>query len=80
MRAINDLLQHPEFGIRELGQKAVRYRNERTLNELTESEYADLCRQLTDLDALERAADSAEERQALAAAVQFLATYLPVVL
>lgn len=80
MKTINALLEHGQFSVRELGQKAVQYQGQLERKEITPDEYANLRAQLLDLDALEKAAASAEERQALAEAVQFLARYLPMVL
>ena len=80
MTAMVDLLNHREPAIRELGQKAVRYRSQYDKGEITVTEYNSLCDQLTDLEALQAAAESAELRQAFAEAVGFLRTYLPVLL
>ena len=80
MRAINELLQHSDERVRELGQKAVRYKAQLDQQEIEPAEYASLRAQLVNLEALNEAADSADQRQALAEAVQFLSTYLPMVL
>lgn len=80
MKAIHDLLQHSEFRVRELGQKAVQYRNQLERAEISRAEYDNLVAQLTDLDALNQLATTEDERQALAKAVQFLATFLQAVL
>lgn len=80
MKTINDLLQHPEFSVRELGQKAVQYKGQLERAELSRYEYVNLVAQLTDLDALNKAATTEDERQAIAKAVQFLAAFLQAVL
>ncbi len=77
MKTINDLLQHAEPQVRELGQKAVRYRAQLDQAEISSEEYATLRAQLVDLEGLHSAVVRAEERQAIAQAVEFLQTYLP---
>jgi len=80
MNAITDLLQHRDFRVRELGQKAVQYKRQLEHKEITVEEYATLREQLLGLEALHQAADTAEERQALAVALQFLSTFLQAVI
>lgn len=76
MKIIGDLLQHGEPVIRDLGQRAVRYKAQRAHNEITQEEFESLCAQLLDLEALNAACTKEEERQQIALAVEFLKTYL----
>jgi hypothetical protein len=80
MKTIEDLRAHREDRVRDLAAKATRYRGWIDRQEVTPAEYQSLRAQLLDLQALHSTAVRAEERQALAEAVEFLKTWLPAVL
>ena len=80
MKTINELLQHSEEMVRELGQKAVQYKNQLERHELSPEEYGQLREQLLDLERLAKAAIRETNMQEVRVAVQFLLTYLPAVI
>lgn len=76
MKTIEDLRLLGDPFIRELAERAERYKTEYIEGRLSDAEYEKLCAELTDLDALRASANRADLELALAEAVQVLARFV----
>lgn len=74
--SIQALLTHREPLVRELAEKATRYKDEFDRGLINRAEYDSLCRQLVDLKALNERALATELRLELQQAVQILRAFL----
>ena len=80
MSNVDRLLTSTDADIRELGQKAVRYKAQFEQGKITRLEYDSLCRQLVALDGVDQAAKSAEVKAEFQQAVQIARAFLGVFL
>ena len=80
MSNVDRLLTSTDADIRELGQKAVRYKAQLEHGKLSREEYESLCRQLVAMRAVDQAAKSAEIRSEMQQAVQIARAFLGVLL
>lgn len=73
---ISALLGHENRQIKDLAERAQRYKAQLDAIEITKAEYDQLCRQLLSLEAIDEAADDAETRKQIQQAVEILRTFL----
>lgn len=74
--SLDRLLAHGNATVREIGQKAVRYKAQLEQKKITQAEYDTLCNQLVNLEELDAAANTAEERLELQQAIQVARAFL----
>lgn len=80
MNNVDRLLTSKDPDIREMGQKAVRYKAQLEQSKLSQEEYERLCRQLVALREVDQAAKTAEIRQEFQQAVQIARAFLGVLM
>lgn len=73
---IQDLLDHDDPFLKDIAEKAARYKVEHAAGELSDEAYAKLSVELTDLQAQNAACEREETREKLAEALEIVAQYL----
>lgn len=78
MKAIDDILQHENPVIKDLGLRAIKYKKQLEEKLLEPDEYTLLCNQLLDTQRIVIATEDANLRQQVGEAIEFLSKFLKI--